>query len=206
MIKYLKIVSGLGPDTTLNSPAVLRQAQDGDSSTTLTVPEQGRREQSRTIKTDGGATILTILRSADAVHRWNLINRRFKEMSQTTKSIILRVISIAFLIGGVGRLIATEGVFRLFGMQHLWSDQPFFIYNYKALAVFVIWIGIILFICSKDVIKYKSIIRGSILALAIFFLVTLLTGILTGLGLQYYLVPSIFSLILVILLYIIQIE
>jgi hypothetical protein len=125
-------------------------------------------------------------------------------MSQTTKSIILRVISIAFLIGGVGRLIATECVFELFGMQHLWSDQPFVIYNYKALAAFVIWIGIILFICSKDIIKYKSIIRGSILALAIFFLVTLFTGILAGLGLQFFLVDSIFSLLLIIVFYIIQ--
>ena len=127
-------------------------------------------------------------------------------MSQTTKSIILRVISIAFLIGGIGRLIATECVFELFGMQHLWSDQPFVIYNYKALAVFVIWIGIILFICSKDIIKHKSVIRGSILALAIFFLVTLLTGILTGLGLRFCLVDSVFSLLLIILFYIIQTE
>lgn len=127
-------------------------------------------------------------------------------MSQTTKNKILLIISLCFFIGGVGRLIATEGVFKLFGMQHLWSDQPFVIYNYKALAVFVIWIGIILFICSKDVIKYKSLIKGSILALAIFFLVTLLTGILTGLGLRFYLVDSIFSLFLIILLYIIQTE
>ena len=125
-------------------------------------------------------------------------------MTQATKSIILRVVSIAFLIGGIGRLIATEGVFKLFGMQHLWSDQPFFIYNYKALAAFVVWVGIILFICSKDVVKYRSLIRGSILALAIFFLVTLFTGILTGLGLKFFLVDSIFSLILIILLYIIQ--
>jgi hypothetical protein len=125
-------------------------------------------------------------------------------MSQ--KNIILRVVSIAFLIGGVGRLIATEGVFKLFKMQFLWTNQPFFIYNYKVLGVFVIWVGIILFICSKDVAKYKSIIRGNILALVIFFLVTLLAGIITGLGLRFYLVDSIFSLILIVLLYMIQTE
>ena len=127
-------------------------------------------------------------------------------MTEIIKKKILLIISLCFFIGGVGRLIATEGVFKLFCMQHLWSDQPFVIYNYKALAVFVIWVGIILFICSKDVIKYKSLIRGSILALAIFFLVTLLTGILTGLGLQFFLVDSIFALFLIILLYIIQTE
>jgi hypothetical protein len=125
-------------------------------------------------------------------------------MSQ--KSIILRVVSIAFLIGGIGRLIATEGVFKLFKMQHLWFDQPFFIYNYKVFAVFVIWVGIVLFVCSKDVAKYKSIIRGSILALIIFFLVSLFAGILTDLGLRFYLVDSIFSLILIVLLYMIQTE
>ena len=127
-------------------------------------------------------------------------------MTQTAKTTILRVISIAFLIGGIGRLIATEGVFRLFRMEHLWSDQPFIIYNYKALAVFVIWIGVVLFICSGDIIRYKPIVRWSIFALAIFFLVTLLTGMLTGLGLRFYLVDSIFSLLLIILLYIIQTE
>jgi hypothetical protein len=127
-------------------------------------------------------------------------------MSQTTKNTILRAVSVAFLIGGVGRLIASEGVFRLFKMQFLWTDQPFFIYNYRVLGVFVIWVGIILFICSKDVAKYKSLIRGNLLALVIFFLVTLLTGILTGLGAKFYLVDSIFSLILIVLFYIIQAE
>lgn len=127
-------------------------------------------------------------------------------MTQTTKTTILRIISIAFLIGGIGRLIATEGIFKVFGMQHLWSDQPFFIYNYKALAVFVIWVGIILFICSKDIVRHRPLIRGSIFALFVFFLVTLLTGILTCLGLRFFLVDSIFSLILIVLLYIIQTE
>ena len=127
-------------------------------------------------------------------------------MTQGAKTTILRVLAIAFLIGGVGRLIANQGIFRFFQMQHLWSDQPFIIYNYKALAVFVIWIGVVLFICSGDIIRYKPIVRWSIFVLAIFFLVTLLTGMLTGLGLRFYLVDSIFSLLLIILFYIIQTE
>jgi hypothetical protein len=127
-------------------------------------------------------------------------------MTLTAKTTILRVVAVAFLIGGAVRLIASEGVFRLFRMEHLWSDQPFFVYNYKALAVFVIWVGIVLFICSADIIRYKPIVRWSIFALAIFFLVTLLAGVSTGLGLRYYLVDSIFSLLLIILLYIIQTE
>jgi len=91
-------------------------------------------------------------------------------------------------------------------MEHLWSGEPFFIYIYKLLGVFVIWMGIILFVCSKDVVKYRSIIRGSILALTLFFVVSLLTGFITGLGLRFFLVDSIFSLILIVLLYIIQKE
>ena len=35
-------------------PSALSARQDGDSSTTLTVPEQGRRERSRTVKWRGG--------------------------------------------------------------------------------------------------------------------------------------------------------
>jgi hypothetical protein len=127
-------------------------------------------------------------------------------MTQAAKTVVLRVISIVFLIGGIGRLIATEGVFRLFKMQHVWYDQPFVIYNYKVLAVFVLWMGIILFACSTDIMKYKPIVQWSILGLIIFFLVTLLTGIFTGLGLRFFLVDSIFSLILIILFYIIQTE
>lgn len=117
---------------------------------------------------------------------------------------ILLIISLAFLVGGIGRLVASEGVFRIFRMEHLWSGEPFFIYIYKLLGVFVIWMGIVLFVCSKDVVKYRSIIRGSILALLLFFVVSLLTGFVTGLGLKFFLVDSIFSLLLVVLFYIIQ--
>ena len=117
---------------------------------------------------------------------------------------ILLIISFCFFVGGIGRLVASEGVFRIFRMEHLWSGEPFFIYIYKLLGVFVIWIGIILFVCSKDVIKYRSIIRGSILALTLFFIVSLLTGFFTGLGLRFFLVDSIFALLLIVLLYIIQ--
>jgi hypothetical protein len=64
--------------------------------------------------------------------------------------------------------------------------------------------GILLFVSSRDVIRYRGIIRGSILGLLLFFVVSLLTGLSVGLKLQYFLVDSIFSLILVLLLYIIQ--
>ncbi len=117
---------------------------------------------------------------------------------------ILLIISLAFILGGIGRLVANEGVFRIFGMEHLWSGEPFFIYIYKLLGVFVIWVGIILFICSKDVVRYRSVIIGSALGLALFFLVSLLTGLVTGLGLKFFLVDSIFSLFLIVLFYIIQ--
>lgn len=123
-----------------------------------------------------------------------------------TKRRILFIISLCFLIGGIGRLVANQDVFGIFLMEHLWTGEPFFIYTYKLLAVFVIWIGIVLFVCSRDVIRYKSIIRGSILGLLLFFVVSLLAGFVTGLGLKFFLVDSIFSLILVVLLYIIQKE
>ena len=124
--------------------------------------------------------------------------------SKMIKRKILLVISICFLIGGIARLLANEGVFRLFMMEHLWSGDPFFIYIYRLLGVFVIWIGIILFLCSKDIAKYRSIIVGSMFALALFFVVSLVTGLCVGLGLKFFLVDSIFSLFLVIVLYIIQ--
>ncbi len=120
------------------------------------------------------------------------------------KEKILLLVSIAFLVGGIVRLFANETIFRVFRMEHLWSSEPFFIYIYKLLGVFVIWAGIILLTCSRDIIRYRSIIIGSMLGLALFFVVSLLTGLATGLGLQFFLVDSIFALFLIIVLYIVQ--
>ena len=117
---------------------------------------------------------------------------------------ILLIISIAFLIGGIVRLFANENVFRIFRMEHLWSGEPFFVYIYKLLGVFVIWVAIILFICSRDIVRYRSIIIGSMLGLALFSVVSLLTGLVTGLGPQFFLVDSIFALFLIFVLYIVQ--
>jgi hypothetical protein len=121
-----------------------------------------------------------------------------------TKRRILLIISLLFMLGGAVRLIAGEGLFRIFEMAHLWSSQPFVIYNYKLLAVFVFWTGMILLVCSKDPIRYRGIIRVSILGLLLFFVVSLVAGFSTGLGPRYFIVDSVFSLILAVLLYVSQ--
>jgi len=127
-----------------------------------------------------------------------------REEVNMVKRRILLIISLAFLVGGIGRLVANEGVFRIFQMEHLWSGESFFIYLYRLLGVFVIWVGMVLFVCSKDLIRYRGVIRASVLGVLLFFVVSLLTGFATGLGLKFFLVDSIFSLILIILLYVIQ--
>jgi hypothetical protein len=121
-----------------------------------------------------------------------------------SKRKILLIISLLFILGGMVRLLANEDIFRFFGMGHLWSGVPFFIYIYRLLGIFVIWAGIVLFVCSKDIIRYRGIIRGSILALLLFFLVSLLTGISVGLELKFFLVDSLFSLFLIFVLYFTQ--
>ena len=94
-----------------------------------------------------------------------------------TKKKALLIISLLFMLGGVGRLVANESIFRIFAMEHLWLGDPFFLYIYKLLGVFVLWMGILLFVSSRDVIRYRGIIRGSILGLLLFFVVSLLTGL-----------------------------
>jgi hypothetical protein len=121
-----------------------------------------------------------------------------------TKKKVLLIISLLFMLGGMVRIFANEPLFRIFAMEHLWSGDPFFVYVYKLLGAFVLWVGVMLFVSSTDVVRYKGIIRGSILGLLLFFVVSLWTGLATGLGLQYFLVDSIFSLMLVLLFYIIQ--
>lgn len=117
---------------------------------------------------------------------------------------ILLIISLLFIIGGVMRLLANNSVFKIFGIASIWCDEPFFLYVYRLLGVFVIWVGIMLYIGSKDIIRYKGVIRGSILALILFFVVSLLTGLSVGLELRFFVVDSIFSLFLILALYFIQ--
>ncbi len=119
---------------------------------------------------------------------------------------ILRIISLLFILGGLGRLVANQSVFRVFGMEHLWSGEPFCIYNYRLLGVFVLWVGIILFVCAGDLIGYRGVIRGFILGLFLFFVISLWVGLSVGLGLKFFLVDSVFALFLVVVLYIIQKE
>jgi hypothetical protein len=121
-----------------------------------------------------------------------------------TKRTGLLIISLILMIGGIGRLAANEAIFRALHMGHLWLNQPFAWYNYKLLGVFVLWMGIILFVCSRDVVRYRGIIRASILGLLFFLVVSLVAGFASGLEIQYFLVDSIFSLILILLLLIIQ--
>jgi hypothetical protein len=122
------------------------------------------------------------------------------------KSRILSIIGLLLMLGGIVRFVANQSIFRIFGMEHLWSGGPFFIYNYRLLGVFVLWVGIILFICSGDLIRYRGIIRGAILGLFLFFVISLWAGLSVGLEFKYFLVDSIFALFLVGLLYIIQKE
>ena len=119
------------------------------------------------------------------------------------KSEILLLISIAFIIGGAVRILANEDVFRLFRMEHLWSNEPFFVYIYKLLGVFVLWMGILHFISSRDVKRYKGMVLGSMMGLSLFFVVSLVTGFTAGLELLYFIVDSVFSLFLVVVLYLI---
>ena len=121
-----------------------------------------------------------------------------------TKKRLLLIISLLFMLGGIVRLFANQSTFGAFQMAHLWSGDPFFVYIYRLLGVFVVWMGILLFVASRDIIRYRGIIRGSILGLLLFFIVSLWTGLATGLGLHYFLVDSIFSLFLAALLSVIQ--
>jgi hypothetical protein len=127
-----------------------------------------------------------------------------QEEKKMTKKRLLLIISLIFMLGGIVRLFANQSIFGIFQMAHLWLGDPFFVYVYKLLGVFVVWMGVLLYVASKDVVRYRGIIRGSILGLLLFFIVSLWTGLATGLGLRYFLVDSVFSLFLVVLLYAIQ--
>jgi hypothetical protein len=126
-----------------------------------------------------------------------------REQKKMKKNVLI-IIAVLLMLGGVVRIFANRTLFQMFAMEQLWQDHPFFIYIYKLFGVFVLWIGLIFYLCAKDLQKHRSIVRGSIIGLLLFFIVSLLTGILTGLEVPFFIVDSIFALFLAVLLYFFQ--
>lgn len=63
---------------------------------------------------------------------------------------ILKVISVLILIGGLVRLFAGRKIFESFLISELWSSHPYFIYVYRVLGSFVVFVGAMLFMIAHD--------------------------------------------------------
>ncbi len=122
------------------------------------------------------------------------------------KRSMLFIVSILLILGGVVRILATKTLFDLFLMGELWIEHPFFIYIYRLLGAVIVWLGIVLLICSKDLLRYRAVIQGSIIGAALFFATSFLTGFLSGLQMRFFIVDGIFALFLVFLFVVTQRE
>lgn len=121
----------------------------------------------------------------------------------STKKIIFRILSILFIFGGAARLFANRQVFRSFLIEELWSPHIYFVYIYRVLGAFVLFVGFTLFIISKDPSHYAKIIKTWSLGFLLIGMVMLFAGYFLRLSLIYYTPDFIFCFILATIFFVI---
>lgn len=114
---------------------------------------------------------------------------------------LLRVISVLFVLGGAIRLFAGRTMFRVFGMEALWSDHAYFIYIYRVLGAFVILAGLTLLTISRDPERYSVLFRVFAAGFGLMGVVMLAAGVMVGLPVEFYLPDFVFCFILAAFLY-----
>jgi hypothetical protein len=105
---------------------------------------------------------------------------------------LLRTLSLLFMFGGIIRLFANEELFRMFWMQDLWSDHPYFLYIYRVLGAFVIMIGLFIFGISKNIERNAALFPFLKWGFLVIGLTMVTTGYLVELHWLFYVFDFIF--------------
>jgi hypothetical protein len=117
------------------------------------------------------------------------------------RRIIIRVIAVTLLLGGLVRIFASKAVFELLGMAGLWVDRPYAVYIYRILGTFVVLVGLVLLVISRDPDKNRELLKvcaGGFLLLAV---VMITAAVSVHLPLRYYLPDPVYSLVLAVVLF-----
>jgi hypothetical protein len=112
------------------------------------------------------------------------------------KTMILKILSILFIVGGIVRLLAGKDLFEFFFMEALWSDHHYFIYIYRVLGAFVIFTGLILFVVSKNIKHFAPLFPALAIGFALTGMIMLLSGLAVELPLIFYLPDFVFCFIM----------
>ncbi|KPK70438.1 hypothetical protein AMJ87_08785 [candidate division WOR_3 bacterium SM23_60] len=122
----------------------------------------------------------------------------------TTKSLMLKVISVLFICGGAIRLIANRATFQSFLIGQLWSSHPYSIYIYRVLGAFVVFVGISLFIAAGEPRRYAILLRAWSIGFTFIGIVMLVAGALLRLAIVHYAPDIVFCFVIAIALYVAQ--
>jgi hypothetical protein len=109
--------------------------------------------------------------------------------------LVLKVISLAMVFGGGVRLFAERKIFESFLIDELWSFHPYFIYVYRVLGAFVLSAGILLFMITRDPVRYVTLLK--VCGFCFFFIacVMLLCGLILKMSFLHYAFDSVFCVI-----------
>lgn len=105
---------------------------------------------------------------------------------------VLKTLALLFMFGGIIRLFANEDLFRLFYMQDLWSDHPYFLYIYRVLGAFVLMTGLFIFGISKNIEGHAALIPFVKWGFLVIGCTMLATGYFVGLHWLFYVFDFIF--------------
>ena len=121
-----------------------------------------------------------------------------------TLQFALRILSALTIFGGVVRLFAGRNTFESFAIGELWTSQPYFIYIYRVLGAFVIFLGIVLFVLANEPYRYRSVIRTFGLCFAFAACVMLLSGLFLKMAFLHYAFDLAFCMVVAVVCFAIQ--
>ncbi|KPK72281.1 hypothetical protein AMJ87_05220 [candidate division WOR_3 bacterium SM23_60] len=73
--------------------------------------------------------------------------------------IILKVVSVLITVGGAVRLVANKQTFQSFLIGELWVDHSYFVYIYRVLGAFSVFVGITVFCVAQDPAQYSRLFK-----------------------------------------------
>ena len=116
--------------------------------------------------------------------------------TERVRGLTVRFSAIALMFGGSVRIVASRRLFSLFGIGDLWPESSYSLYIYKVLGAFVVLVGVVLWMLSRNLIHYRRVFKGLAVGFLLVASVMILTGFFLGLSAGHFIVDPIFCLLL----------
>lgn len=117
-------------------------------------------------------------------------------MTERFTRLAVRFSAVALILGGIVRILASKSLFLLFDIGDLWPDRSYSLYIYKVLGAFVVLVGIVLWILSRNPAHYRPVFKGLALGFLVVACVMVLSGFLLRLSVMHFLIDPVFCILL----------